>query len=122
MKKSRILANNPLLNKPAVMPNRPVGSVYSGELAHKLWTEGETYLYSYTKGKRSFRLKVTCDLEKFLDKHRYHCTDLNGSNLREFDFNGLLHVMNDPKWESVVFTDFWFAWAYEQSLKQRDKS
>ena len=122
MKKSRILTGNPLLNKPATMANRPAGSVYSGELAHKLWVEGETNCYAYTKGKRSFRIKIFCTPEIFLEKHRYHCTDINGSNRREFDFNGLLHVMNDPKWESVVFTDFWFAWAYEQSLKQRDKS
>ena len=66
---------------------------------------------------KAFRLKIIAK------DNEYYCAPIDSDNFNHrFDMAGLLHTMNNPKWGVVVFDNFWFAYAYEQKLKQEKQN
>lgn len=98
----------------------PIGSVYSGDLWHQLHTDGSVPFYQYTHGRLANKGILTSKAKSFKNGD-VTISDFNGENMRKFNFNGMLHVMNSEDWKCVVFTNYWFALAYERSLKQSNK-
>lgn len=90
----------------------PLGSLTSGELFNELYKHGSLVVY------RHYRTGPAYKLTLYANNQNVTARFADSPVVSKFDLAGLLHTMNDPRWECVVFTNYWFARAYAEAKIQ----